>query len=70
MDETLLTTAEVAKFLNVGIRTIRSAVTDRRIPHIRLWQGPRRSLLRFRLADIEQLIKERTERAKSKSLEA
>ena len=55
----LLTADEVAERLRVKPATIYQAASDGRIPCIRLWAGTRRSLIRFRVDDIERLIAER-----------
>ena len=66
MKKGLLSTSEVAELLNVTVRTVRGAVADGRLPVVRVWRGPGgRSLVRFRREDIEKLISERTEPAKS-----
>jgi len=52
LDE-LLTAAEVARALRVKPSTVYEAAAHGRIPCIRLWQGKRRALVRFRRQDIE-----------------
>ena len=58
--EPLLTAAEVAHVLKVKTVTVHSAAADGRIPCVRIWQGKKRSLVRFRRSDIENLITART----------
>ena len=58
--EQLLTAQEVATVLNLRVQTIYAAVSAEKIPHVRLWRGCRRALLRFREADILDLIESRT----------
>ena len=59
MVEILLTAREVAELLNLKAVTVYAAAADGRLPHVRLWQGKRKSLLRFRRRDIERMIQER-----------
>ena len=54
--EPLLTASEVARVLKVKTVTVHAAAHDGRIPCVRLWQGRRRSLIRFRPQDIQKLI--------------
>jgi excisionase family DNA binding protein len=55
----LFTAAEVARALRVKTSTVYEAAAHGRIPCIRLWQGKRRSLLRFRRDDIEAFLSAR-----------
>jgi excisionase family DNA binding protein len=55
-DEDLLVAREVAAVLRVKVTTIYAAAAAGRLPCIRLWRGRRKSLVRFRRADIEALI--------------
>ena len=67
MDETsgeLLTAREVATRLRIKSSTLYQAVVDGRIPHIKLWQGRRKALIRFRAKDIEELLRQRSIPAK------
>ena len=59
-DEDLMTADEVAHRLRVKPATAYEAAADGRIPCVRLWQGRRRALVRFRRSDIEKLIRDRT----------
>jgi len=59
----LLTARQVADLLNIRIATVYAAAEAGRIPSVRLWQGRRRALIRFRPADIEKLIHDRTRQA-------
>jgi excisionase family DNA binding protein len=54
--EQLLTAKEVAGLLRVAPSTIYSAAARGDLPCLRPWRGRRKSLLRFRSADIEALI--------------
>ena len=56
----LLTADEVARILRLRPATIYEAAADGRIPHVRLWSGTRRALVRFRRADIEAFLRDRT----------
>lgn len=58
-DEPLLTAKDVAALLNIKKSTLYEAVADGRLPAVHLWRGRRRTLLRFRRADIEAFIRER-----------
>ena len=60
MDEPLLTPEQVAELLAVKPQTVRDAAWRGKLPCVRLWQGKKRSLLRFKRSDIERLIRERT----------
>jgi len=60
MKEPLLRAEDVAQLLNVRVSTIYDAAARGRIPAVRLWQGRRKALLRFRVEDIEQLVREKT----------
>lgn len=56
----LLTAEEVASILRVKPSTIYDAATRGALPVVRLWKGRRRTLIRFRRADIEELIRKRS----------
>jgi len=56
----LLTAEEVAERYRVKAATIYQAAAEGRIPCVRLWEGSRRALVRFRESDIEGLIVDRT----------
>ena len=56
MEETLLSVEDVARRLNIRPSTVRAGVKRGLIPAVVLWRGKRRSLVRFRPADIERLI--------------
>ena len=58
--ERLLRAEDVANVLNLQRSTIYSLVRRGLIPHVRLAQGSRRALIRFRREDIEQIIRERS----------
>jgi helix-turn-helix protein len=53
----LLTAQEVAAILRVQPSTVFAAAATGRLPVLRIWSGRRKSLLRFRRADIEVLIR-------------
>jgi len=52
----LLLPSEVAQLLRVKINTVYDAAASGRLACVRLWKGRRKSLLRFRRAEIEALI--------------
>ena len=60
MDTPLLTPNEVAAILSVQPSTVYAAAARGAIPCVRLWEGKRRAMIRFRAEDIDRLIKERT----------
>jgi excisionase family DNA binding protein len=59
-EEALLDAATVARWLNVAPATVYEQAARGVLPHIRLWKGARRTLLRFRRSDVEQFIRIRT----------
>lgn len=60
MDDRLWTPLELARYFNVKVVTVYAAAADGRLPCIRVWEGHRRALIRFRREDIERLIEDRT----------
>ena len=67
MESPLLTAEQVARVLNVKPSTVYDAVAKGRLPVVKLWEGRRRPLLRFRQEDIERLIEDRATAAGSDS---
>ena len=61
----LLTAQEVADLLAVRPSTVYDAVYRGVLPAVRLWEGRRRTLIRFRRADIEEFIRQRTTAARN-----
>ena len=58
MKETeLLTVNEVCELLRIRPSTCYAAAQSGRLPSVTLWRGMRKRLLRFRRADIEELIR-------------
>lgn len=55
-DSNLLTPSEVGKLLRISVSTVYSAAGSGRLRAVTLWRGRRKSLLRFRRADIDALI--------------
>jgi len=53
---TLLCAHEVAQILQLRVSSIYDAVAKGRLPAVKLWQGRRRAVIRFRREDIEQFI--------------
>ena len=60
LDMELLEARIVARMLNLRVSTIYAAVKTGKLPHIVLWAGRRRPLIRFRRADIEAFVRDRT----------
>ena len=60
VSEPLLTAVEVARILKVKPVTVLAAAADGRVPCVRVWQGKTRSLVRFRRADIDAIVSDRT----------
>ncbi len=58
--EPLLLAQDVAKLLNIRPATVYALVERGVLPHVRIAQGKRRSLLRFRVEDITRFIQERS----------
>ncbi len=58
--ERLWTVQQVAEVLSVKPSTVYDAVYRGVLPVVRLWEGRRRALLRFRRSDVEKLIRDRT----------
>jgi excisionase family DNA binding protein len=58
--EALLDANDVAEWLGVAPATVYEHVARGNLPAIRLWKGRRRTLLRFRRADIAEFIRQRT----------
>lgn len=56
----LVRASHVAALLDVRPSTVYEMARRGLLPHIRICQGSRRALIRFRREDIEQLIRERS----------
>jgi len=56
----MLTPDQVATILNLKRSTIYAAIAAGRLPHTRLWQGPRKGLVRVPRAALERFIAART----------
>ena len=54
--DALLIVPEVAEILRVRPTTVYSLVARDILPHVRIAQGKRRALIRFRRADVEKFI--------------
>jgi excisionase family DNA binding protein len=54
--EVLMTPAEVSRSLRIALSTVYEAAATGRLPCVRLWQGKRKSIVRFRRADIDAMI--------------
>ena len=55
----LLTAEDVARILNIKVSTVYDGVYRGLLPAVRIWKGKRRTLIRFRRADVEEFIRER-----------
>lgn len=55
--EQLLTAKEVADLVRLAPSTIFDAASRGDLPCVRLWRGRRKSVVRFRRSDIEELIR-------------
>ena len=53
----LLLPREVAAMLRLKVNSVYAAAASGRLPVVRLWRGRRKSLLRFKRRDIEDLIR-------------
>ena len=53
----LLTARDVARILKLKLATVHAAAADGRIPCVRIWQGKRRALVRFRREDLEAIVR-------------
>ena len=60
LDMELLEARIVARMLNLRVSTIYAAVKTGKLPHIVLWAGRKRPLIRFRRADIEAFVRDRS----------
>jgi excisionase family DNA binding protein len=52
----LLAARDVADWLGVAISTVYDQASRGVLPHVRLWRGSRRTLIRFRRQDVENFI--------------
>jgi excisionase family DNA binding protein len=60
LNEALVDAAVVAKHLKVTKSTVYDQVSKGILPHVRLWSGTRRTVIRFRMSDIEKFIRDRS----------
>ena len=58
--DALLRARDVARILSLRVSSVYELCYRGVIPHVRLAQGKRRALIRFREQDIEQLVQART----------
>lgn len=65
MPEGLISAHHVARLLGIKVTTVYAAAHSGRLPSVRLWENRRRPLLRFRRAEIEALISERSRPTRS-----
>ena len=59
VQEPLLDAQVVAKWLDVAVTTVYEQAARGVLPHVRLWKGTRRTLIRFRKGDVERFIRDR-----------
>ena len=59
LPEILLDARAVAQWLRLSVPTVYEQASRGVIPHIRLWRGNRRTVIRFRREDIQQILRER-----------
>ncbi len=59
LDLELLEARIVAKMLSLRVSTVYAAVKAGKLPHVVLWAGRKRPLIRFRRADIEAFVRDR-----------
>ncbi len=57
--------APVGKLLKLAKSTVYDQAAKGLLPHIRLWTGARRPVIRFRMSEIEAFLRERSVRAAS-----
>ena len=62
--EALLDAQAVSKWLGLSPSTVYDAAARGLLPVVKLWKGSRRTLIRFRRADIETFLRERSQRSK------
>ena len=59
MIEPLLTAEQVSRILNIRPSTVYALCRRGALPHIRVAEGKRRALIRFRRSDLEKLLSDR-----------
>jgi excisionase family DNA binding protein len=68
--DSLLRAGDVARILNIRPSTVYDLAHRGILQHIRITQGSRRCLIRFRVSDIDQLLRERTLPAQDEPLQS
>ncbi len=63
MSEPLITAEAVAELLSIKVSTVYDAASKGRIPCVRLWQGRRKCLLRFRRCELDEWLRARSQAA-------
>jgi excisionase family DNA binding protein len=58
--EPLVDATPVAKHLHIARSTVYDQAAKGHLPHVKLWTGARRPLIRFRMSEIEQFLRERS----------
>jgi excisionase family DNA binding protein len=59
-NEALVDATAVGRHLKVTKSTVYDQVSKGVLPHVRLWSGTRRTVIRFRMSEIEAFIRERS----------
>ncbi|MCP3994478.1 MAG: helix-turn-helix domain-containing protein [bacterium] len=63
MSDTLLTATQIAERFAIKLSTVYALCRRGELPHIRVTQGSRRTLIRFDSDQIEAFLEERSRRA-------
>ena len=58
--EALVDATAVGKHMKIAKATVYDQVAKGLLPHVRLWSGTRRTVIRFRMSEIEQFLRDRT----------
>jgi predicted DNA-binding transcriptional regulator AlpA len=58
--ESLVDAAVIGTVLGIAKSTVYDQAAKGRLPHVRLWTGARRPVIRFRMSEIEKFIRDRT----------
>lgn len=56
----LIEASTVARWLRISISCVYEQASRGVLPHVRLWKGSRRTLIRFRRSDIEAFLRAQT----------
>jgi len=58
--ENLLDARTVGHWLGIAISTVYDHVNRGTLPHVKLWSGERKAVIRFRREDVEEFIRQRS----------